>query len=97
MSQLRDRGFEHIEAVVERQQRVLTKGDDTCFLLHRQNRRPWRLRPGRKIGYRATLAPLGYRLGVDAVPPSQRSQALLTMLLDGLPLSLWCPGVKPVL
>jgi len=38
--QLRDRGFERIETVVERQQRVLAKGDDDGFLLHRQNRRP---------------------------------------------------------
>lgn len=31
-------------------------------------------------GYRTPLSPLGNRLGVDAMTPSQRSQALLTML-----------------
>src|ERR1019366_4408307 len=77
--QLRDRDLQRIQAIVERQQCVLAKGDDDGLLLHGQNRRPWRLRSGRKVGHRATLAPLGHRLGVDAVTPRQRPQALLTM------------------
>ena len=55
----RNRGFERIETVVERQQRALAKGDDDGLLFQRQNRRPWSLRPAGKIGHRATFAPLG--------------------------------------
>ncbi len=40
-----DRSLECIEAVIQRQQRVLAKGNDDRLLLHRQNRRPGRFRP----------------------------------------------------
>lgn len=78
--QLRDGGLERVEAVIQRQQRVLAKGDDDGFLFQRKHRGMRRFRTRWKIGYGTTLPPLGHCLGVDAVAPRQRSQALLTML-----------------
>jgi hypothetical protein len=65
-----------IEAAVEWQQRVLAKGNDDGLILDRQDSRfgfP-------QIGDRPASPPFGDSLLVDAVPPGQDPQALLTML-----------------
>jgi hypothetical protein len=44
----------------------------------------------------SSASPLRHGLRVDAMPPRQSPQGLLTMLysLDGQPLSSWCSGVE---
>ena len=78
--ELRDRGLESIEAVVERQKRVLAKRHDDSLLLHRENCRSRNGWSGPAIRGELASLPLGDRLRVDAAAPSQRSHALLTML-----------------
>ena len=77
---MRDRCLERIEAVVERQQRVLAESDDDGFFLDRQHRGLRVLRAGRQISGGGSPLPFGDRLLVDPVARSQRPQALLTML-----------------
>lgn len=77
--QLRDRGLQGVEAIVERQQRMPAKGNDNSFLLKGKNG-GLRCRPGLPIRHRRPLPPFGDGLRVDAMPPGQRPQALLTML-----------------
>src|SRR5580704_8083386 len=72
--------LERIQTVVQRQQGVFAKGNNNCLFFQGKNHGSGRSRPRRKIGHRATLPPLGRSLGVDAVPVSQLSRALLTML-----------------
>jgi len=55
----RDRGLESIEAVVERQTRVLAKRYDEVFLLDRQNHGPGSGRAGAAICCGFTLFHLG--------------------------------------
>src|SRR5258708_25237446 len=78
--QARDRGLQGVEAVVQRQERVLAKRDDDGLLLHRQNRRPRHGWPSPAIRGRVAPPPLSDSLLVDAMPPRQRPQTLLTML-----------------
>jgi len=78
--ELRDRGPQGIQAVVERQQCVPAKRDDDSFLFHRQNGRPGIGGTRPAIGSGLALPPLGDRLRVNAVTPRQRPQPLLTML-----------------
>jgi hypothetical protein len=78
--ELRDRGLKSIEAVVERQKRVLAKRHDDGFLFDRQNRRPRNGGTGPAIGSGLALLPLGDGLLVDAMTPGQCPHALLTML-----------------
>jgi hypothetical protein len=78
--ELRDRGLQGVQTVVERQKRVLAKRDDDGVLFHRQNRRLRNGRASPAIGSGVALLPLGNRLGVDTMTPSQRSHARLTML-----------------
>src|SRR5271156_5171982 len=59
---------------------MLAKGDDDRLVLDRQHRGLRFLRPSRQIGDGAALLPLGNGLGIDAVTPRKRPQALLTML-----------------
>jgi hypothetical protein len=56
-----------IEAVVERQQRVLAEGDDDGLFFRRQDCRMWGLRTHRGIMDKRPLTPLGDRLLVQAV------------------------------
>ena len=78
--ELRNRRLESVEAVVQRQQRVLAKRHDDGLLLHRKNRRSRNGWAGSAIGGGLALLPLGDRLLVDAVTTGQSLQALLTML-----------------
>src|SRR5271168_1622185 len=77
---MRDRRLKRVEAIVQRQQRLPAKGDDDRLVLDRQDRRSWLLRPGRQIGHRGPILPLGDRLLVDPMTLGQHPQALLTML-----------------
>src|SRR5271163_879162 len=77
---MRDRRLQSIEAIVERQERVPTEGDDDRLLLDREHRGFRLTRAGWQIGDRAALLPFGDGLRVDAVAPGQRPQARLTML-----------------
>lgn len=77
---MRDAGLEGIQAIIQRQQRVLTESDDGGFFFLRQNRRIHLLRPHRSIVGESAFLPLGDSLRVDPVLSGQRVQALLTML-----------------
>jgi hypothetical protein len=46
-----------MEAVIQRQQRMLAKGDDDGLVLKRQAGGFWFFRAGRKIGDRTALLP----------------------------------------
>src|SRR3954447_14897788 len=78
--QVRDRGLERVEAIIERQERVPPKRNHDGLLLDRQHRGARLLGAGALVLDRGALLPLGDRLRVDAVPPGQAPQALLTML-----------------
>src|SRR5208337_1273212 len=59
---------------------MLSEGDDDRLLLAAEHRRRRRLRPHGRVDGRRPALPFGDGLGVDAVTPSQRPYALLTML-----------------
>ena len=67
-----------IQAVIERQQRVLSKCNDDGFVLDRQDGGLRVFRPGWQVGSRAALRPLSDGFLVDPVALGQRPQALLT-------------------
>ena len=73
-------GLEGIEAIIERQERVLAKGDDQRFFLFAEYRRT-RL-PGShpSVADRITPAPFGNRLGINPVADRELPQARLTIL-----------------
>jgi hypothetical protein len=64
-SQVRQCRLPSIEAVIQRQQRVSTKGHDQCFFLQRQYRRVALLRPYWGIMDVGAFLPLRYRLWVS--------------------------------
>ena len=64
--QVRNRGLQRVEAIVQRQQRMPTKGHGNGFLLSAEHRRT-RFRPHARIHYAGAFAPLGYGPRVDAV------------------------------
>jgi len=70
--ELRDRGLQGVQAVVEWQQRVLAKRDDDGFLLNRQNGRLGSGGASPAIGSGLALLPLGDCLRVDAMTPGCR-------------------------
>src|SRR4030088_1309815 len=78
--QVRDRGLQGVQAVVQRQERVLAKRAYDGPSLPRQNRRPRHGWPSPAIRGRVAPPPLSDSLLVDAMPPRQRPQTLLTML-----------------
>src|SRR5215212_3514608 len=78
--QVRDRGLEGIEAVIQRQQRVPPKGDNDGLLLDREHGRARLLGASALVLDRGALLPLCDGLRVEAVAPGQHPQALLTML-----------------
>src|SRR5215210_7590131 len=78
--QVREGGLERIEAVIQRQKRVPPKGDNHGFLRQGQHGRSRRFQPGRQIGCRRALLPLGDGFRVNPVASGEDSQALLTML-----------------
>ena len=85
--QVRDCRLKSVEAIIQRQQRMLAKGDDDRLFLSQQDCRSRLLRPGCQIGDRRPLLPLGDGLLADPVALRQRPQALLTILYcstDGL-------------
>src|SRR6266849_5760155 len=78
--QVGDRRLQRVEAIVERQERVLPKGNDDRLLLDRQHCRLRAFGAGRQVCDRAAASPRGDGLRVDPVAPSQNRQARLTML-----------------
>src|SRR6476661_6697164 len=54
---MRDCRLKCIEAVIQRQQRMLAKGDDDGLVLERQAGGFWLFRAGREIGHRTALLP----------------------------------------
>jgi hypothetical protein len=78
--QVRDRRLQSIQAVIQRKQRVPSKGNEDRFLLDRQNRRARSLGPCGNVRHRRAALPLGDRLLVDPVTLRKSPQALLTML-----------------
>src|SRR5262245_38347549 len=77
---MRDRRLQGVEAIIERQQGVATKGDDNRLFLDREHRRSRLSLAGRQIGRRRPPLPLRHGLLIDPVALSQRPQARLTML-----------------
>ena len=95
--QVRDRGLERIAIIIQRQQRVPSKGDDRRRLFLGQDCRPWFLRPGLEVFDLNALARLRHRFGVYAEFPAQlreRSLRLLYCCSDGVrsrnELVPWC-------
>jgi hypothetical protein len=78
--QTRNRRLERVEAVVERQQRMPSEGDDHRLFLDSRDRRFRFLRTGREIAGRRVLLPLGDCFLIDPVALGQSPQARLTML-----------------
>ena len=78
--QVRDRWLQGIEAVVQRQQRVASEGDDHRLLGLGQHRGPRFRRPGLHVLDRRALAPLRHRLGIDAEFPAQLRERSLRSL-----------------
>ncbi len=76
---VRDRGLESKEAVIQRQQRVPSEGNDHRLLGLGQNRRARFPRSGLHL-YRRTLAPLRHRFGVDTQLPAQLRERSLRSL-----------------
>jgi hypothetical protein len=76
--EVRDRGLEAVEAVVQRQERVAPERDDDGFLLWREDGRADLLRPHPGVRRRLPLAPLLDRGGADAEAAGERPHALLT-------------------
>lgn len=75
---MRDRRLQRVEAIVQRQQRVLVEGDDNrLLLLKRQHRRARLSWFARQVGCRSALPPLGDGLRVDPVAIGRRPQALM--------------------
>src|SRR6185312_10388558 len=66
-SQVRNGRLQGIEAVVERQHRVLAEGDDDALFLRRQDCRARSLRPHGSVVDEGPFAPLGNRLVVQPV------------------------------
>jgi len=77
---MRNGGLQGVEAIIQRQQRVLAERDDERLVLDAQYRRENILGTCRQILRRRALLPLGDGLLVDAVALGQDPQALLTML-----------------
>lgn len=85
--EVRDRGLERVEAVVERQERVLAEGYDGRFFLRGERRRAGLLRPHRRVVSERALLPLRDGLAVDAVTRGELGHALFAPLdgaADGL-------------
>ena len=66
--QLRNASLQGIKAIIQRQQRVLAKGNARRFLLGRQNRRPWRLRTHRLVFDRCPMTPFADSLRIQPIP-----------------------------
>src|ERR1700682_2881521 len=77
---MRDCRLKSIEAVIQRQQRMLAKGDDDGLVLRRQTGGFWLFRASRKIGHRTALLPFCEGFRIEPVALGQRPQALLTIL-----------------
>src|SRR5580692_12858257 len=77
---MRDCCSKSIEAVIQRQQRMLAKGNDDGLVLKRQAGGFWLFRAGRKIGHRTALLPFCDGFRIDPVALGQSPQALLTIL-----------------
>ena len=88
---MRNGGLEGIEAIVERQQRMLAEGDDQRLFLFAENRRVRLPRAHPSIADRTTPAPFSDCLRIDAVAARRALSGSLDyfVLLDGPPQSLW--------
>jgi hypothetical protein len=65
---LLDRRLYSVETIIQRQQRVLAKGNDHGLFLDRTGGRAHGLRLHRRIVDKSPLAPLGHGFLVEAVP-----------------------------
>jgi hypothetical protein len=77
---VRDQGLQSIEAIIQRQQRVPSEGDDCRLFFLGQHGRSRLLRPGLHVLDRRPLAPLRDGLGVDTQFPAQRRERSLRSL-----------------
>ena len=64
--QVRNRGLQRVQDIVQSQERVPTKGHGDGFLLGAEHRRN-RFRAHARIPHAGALAPLGHRFWVDAL------------------------------
>src|SRR5215217_263911 len=78
--QVRDRGLERIEAVIQRQERVPPKGNNDGLLLGREHGRARLLGTSALVLDRRALLPLGDGFRVYPVASGESSQALVTMV-----------------
>ena len=69
--QMRDARLKRVEAVIERQQGVLSEGDDHRLLFRAQDGRTHLLRPHRSVRDEVALPPLGHRLRIEAIASAQ--------------------------
>lgn len=72
---MRDRRLQRIEAVILRQQRIASKGDDDGLFIDREQGRPRLLRPNRQIEDTDSTLQLRDGLLVDSIALRQRPQA----------------------
>lgn len=86
----RNRGFQGLEAVVERQEDVPPKGNGNDLFFGHEHCGGW-FWPHHRIDHRRAIAPFGYGFGVEVVPGGERLQAFLTTLDCG-PYCRCCAG-----
>jgi hypothetical protein len=94
--QVRDRGLESIETIIQRQQRVPSEGDDRRLLFLGQDRRPRFLRPCLHVFDRGPLPPLRDGLLIDAQFTAQlRKRSLRSFGPSLTPMAGW-PSLLPL-
>lgn len=76
--QMRDRGLQPVEAIIQRQQGMPPKSDDDRLFPRRQRGRARLLRSHGGVGRRLPITPLLDRRRTDAVALGRRSHAFLT-------------------
>lgn len=79
--QVRNTRLERVEAIVEREQRALTKGNDHGFLLRSMDGRVGLARPHRGIFDGCALTPFSHRLNVKVITLGHARYALMTTTL----------------
>lgn len=78
--QMRDRRLQRIKAIVQRQQRMTSKGNDHRFFSRTENGRTGVRGSGLAIFCSFALVPLGNRFEIDTKFPAQRSRRCLRSL-----------------
>jgi hypothetical protein len=80
MRQVRERGLEGIEAVIQRQKGVAAKGNDDGLVLRREDRGAGRFGAHRGVGSEVSAPPLLHRRRADTVAGRKGLYARLTSL-----------------